>query len=193
MEQALQEGAIITTDSAGNCYYLLPNSTNDVLVYDGAAIRWRDTLTIKALALTGELPQSEGRLLSVNNFLGELTSLNPMATYVDMYSISATPNITPDVGAGVGGTAQIIGNRKGGLIIVVVGTTPTLGPVALIDWGLSYYPQGTAISLTPFGDTAALVSNQMYAVGSTTGFTINAATGLTAGTIYKWNYLVEGY
>lgn len=118
--------------------------------------------------------------------------------YKNQYSISSTPSIS--AGAAAGSSPPVIstsGTNKGGYIVIMAGTgiIPS-GTIATITFSSGFsFPNSSVVVLFSKNDDTTTIINNIKAVGSSTGFIIStpSATLLVPGTLYEFNYIVEGY
>ena len=93
-------------------------------------------------------------------------------------------------------TPTMAGAQNGGTIsFTTTGTPAASATIATVTY-TSPFPTGSAVILYPANAATAILSgtSMVYAVGSTTGFTLTSGTvGLTTATAYSWNYQVTGY
>lgn len=117
--------------------------------------------------------------------------------YRHLISNTAIPVVTPGPGAGTGGSAIISGSDSGQQISLTTGTVPTANAIVFTVTYTTPYPN--AVNYPTFSPTnaaaASLSGAQQVFIGTqtTANFTLRSGTtGLTATTLYSWNFRVRG-
>ena len=123
-----------------------------------------------------------------------------MKTYVN--TGTSGDGVAPGIAAGAGaGTTPTItlaagSDNKSGIITIVTGTSPAANSaIVTLTFDVAYASKAVVV-ISPYNAPAAALYNttQIYANASLTQFFLESGTAaLTAGTTYKWNYVVVGY
>lgn len=119
-------------------------------------------------------------------------------SFLNYYSISATPTIVVSGAAGTGATASIVGNNQDGVITINTGTATGTGVLATITMSGSFaYPVKCIPVFQVVSGSASypnFTSTTIAGSGTSTTFAISAQlNALTASTTYVFNYHNGGY
>lgn len=110
------------------------------------------------------------------------------------YSTSPIPTLT-NIDATV--TVTTVGTSTAGRFKIVTssGAQVLLSKLFDLNYVNNAFTNGSIVVISPYDANAANLnpSQNIYAVGNTTGFAIMTTTGLVASTTYEWNYQVIGY
>lgn len=164
------------------------------IVDANGSITWATNSTL------GMTLSSSQNLTVVGSISGEggsfVTTLSSLGDWHTSNIASAT--VTAGTGAGTGATTSQGGSFQDGNIAVTTGTLPTAaGTVVTVTFSGFAFPTNGYVTITPANAlTAALSGTTMVYAGAsaTNSFSIKAGSvGLTAASVYSWNYHVGGF
>ena len=121
---------------------------------------------------------------------GVLSSANPVATGL------AAPAVALGDGAGAGATKTLAGKDMAGTLQVITAGSPAANSNIAVVTSNVAAPNGSSIVITPAdaATAAAIAASSIYAVGSTTGWTLACgAVALTTGHTLNFNYHWIGF
>lgn len=124
---------------------------------------------------------------------------NVRLRHLETQDNSYDPTVAVGAAAGTGGAAAFLaGKDSAGLLRIITGTTPLTGTLLTLTFAHAY-SNPPIIVMTPANDPAASEWAKFFtpAIGDTDGpttttFTVKARAALTAGTTYKFNFMVIG-
>jgi hypothetical protein len=102
------------------------------------------------------------------------------------------PTVVPGSAAGSSPSSTITGSELGGTFLVTTGSGATTGLIGTFTLAVAMPSSTFSVVFTPANSTTGGISKWEGATSSST-FTLNAITALSASTTYLWNYQIIGY
>jgi hypothetical protein len=121
-----------------------------------------------------------------------LLDVNGTARSKRLLGNATTPTVVLGAAAGSSPSSTITGSELGGTFSVTTGSGATTGLIGTFTLNSAMPSSTFSINFTSANATTAGISKWEVATSSST-FTLNAVTALSASTTYLWNYQIIGY
>lgn len=130
---------------------------------------------------------------TTSNEVARISGVGTFTTLKIQGSTSNVPGAAAGSAAGSSPTLSFTGGEISGTFSVTAGSTPSGTLIATITLDVAMASVNYGVVFTPANQaTASLATDTWINVTSTTQFTVNNATALVNGTVYKWNYHILG-